>query len=644
MKAVTPIGCVLLAFLATSVGAATFVVPDDGELLRRTDAVVIGTVEGSFVEESGSGINTVYEVRVERSMKGAASRDSLLRVVSPGGVAGDRAVSVPGSAHFDAGERVLLLLQRTGARWRTAELTLGKFRFTTSSRGTQLLLRDAEEIVGWDVSGRPHKEKVRRAAEFIRFVEESVSGLTPSASYFADSSEVVIEPSSSDRLRAAVDATYRAGSYTSHVSDGTSLLPSRWQNIASGVTFLKRVDQNISGVPDGGVSVIQNALAAWNNECGSVINLIYGGTTATASANFDTVHVIEFNDPQGRVPGTWTGSGTIAIAFNSFNNPHDFAGESWWTITDADVVFQNGFPGTHPAFGTAMTHEVGHGIGWRHSNAHFATSNGSDTACDPNVEECSSNAIMNATTNSSFGYTLQSWDINAARAVYPGTCGPACIAPMIVTQPSGSTIAAGASTTLSVTAAGTGLSYQWYLGAPGNFSSPVPGGNGPSVSVSPGTTSTYFVRITGSCGTVNSNAATVTVTVTQPAAATASRLYLVTPCRVIDTRSPAGPYGGPELGSGAVRAITFAGRCGIPVGAKAVVANVTAVSPFSTGYLTVYPGTGSGPAGSSTLNYRSARTLANNAIARLSSDGKVSVYNGGTHAVHFLIDVNGYFQ
>ena len=73
------------------------------------------------------------------------------------------------------------------------------------------------------------------------------------------------------------------------------------------VTFQKKNDQNISGPVDGGVSTIQNALASWTNDCGSNVNLVYGGTTTTAvAANGGTVYLV------GAGPGggcrRWSGS------------------------------------------------------------------------------------------------------------------------------------------------------------------------------------------------------------------------------------------------------------------------------------------------------------------------------------------------
>ena len=43
--------------------------------------------------------------------------------------------------------------------------------------------------------------------------------------------------------------------------------------------------------------------------------------------------------------------------------------------------------------------------------------------------------------------------------------------------------------------------------------------------------------------------------------------YTIAPCRAVDTRGAAGPYGAPALAAGAPRAFALAGRCGVPAAA-----------------------------------------------------------------------------
>ncbi|HEX2835285.1 MAG TPA: BACON domain-containing carbohydrate-binding protein [Thermoanaerobaculia bacterium] len=115
-----------------------------------------------------------------------------------------------------------------------------------------------------------------------------------------------------------------------------------------------------------------------------------------------------------------------------------------------------------------------------------------------------------------------------------------------------------------------------------------------------------------------------------------SSLYLVTPCRFLDTRNtnPIAANGQWEL--------AFAGRCGIPNDATAVVANVTVIHPAANGYLGFYRG-GSAWPGNGTVPFRTGRTRANNALIPLRFD-TFALINGSSAPVQFVIDVSGYFR
>jgi putative Ig domain-containing protein len=123
---------------------------------------------------------------------------------------------------------------------------------------------------------------------------------------------------------------------------------------------------------------------------------------------------------------------------------------------------------------------------------------------------------------------------------------------------------------------------------------------------------------------------------------TGTSLYLVTPCRIMDTRNALGAYGGPSLLNNATRIVLMTGVCGIPPTAKAIAANVTVVGPTTSGLLAFFPSDTLWP-GNSTINYRANKTRANNTIIRLSAAGLASVYNNGA-TQHFIVDVTGYFQ
>ncbi len=127
-------------------------------------------------------------------------------------------------------------------------------------------------------------------------------------------------------------------------------------------------------------------------------------------------------------------------------------------------------------------------------------------------------------------------------------------------------------------------------------------------------------------------------------AAAASRFFTLPPCRVLDTRNAAGPYGAPALGSNLTRLFRLTGQCGIPSGAIAVSANLTVV-PGGAGVLSLYPGNAF-PLGTSNVNFNPGQVRATNAMLELATNGvgTVGVLNGSGTATQFLLDVNGYFQ
>ena len=122
------------------------------------------------------------------------------------------------------------------------------------------------------------------------------------------------------------------------------------------------------------------------------------------------------------------------------------------------------------------------------------------------------------------------------------------------------------------------------------------------------------------------------------------KLFSVTPCRVLDTRNAAGPYGGPALAPGQSRTFVVAGRCGIPATARAVAVNLTVTAPTAPGHLTVYPA-GQAVPSTSTLNYATGQTRANNAVAGLSVAGGLAIRCGqASGSTHVVLDVAGYFE
>jgi hypothetical protein len=120
--------------------------------------------------------------------------------------------------------------------------------------------------------------------------------------------------------------------------------------------------------------------------------------------------------------------------------------------------------------------------------------------------------------------------------------------------------------------------------------------------------------------------------------------YTLRPCRVVDTRGPAGPNGGPALAARSERLFTLAGHCGVPSSARAVAANVVVTEPTHPGHLVLYRGGGVRPKASA-INYQAGITRSNHLVVPVAEDGALAVYSGqAAGAAHLVLDVSGYFE
>jgi hypothetical protein len=120
-------------------------------------------------------------------------------------------------------------------------------------------------------------------------------------------------------------------------------------------------------------------------------------------------------------------------------------------------------------------------------------------------------------------------------------------------------------------------------------------------------------------------------------ASATGRFAAVTPTRLMDTRSGLGAP--TRLPAGSTTTMQVAGVAGIPVGASAVMLNVTSVYPDAPGYVTVYPCNAARPTVSS-LNPSPWVIKPNNVVAPVAPDGTVCVFV--STSVDLVIDVTGY--
>jgi len=119
-----------------------------------------------------------------------------------------------------------------------------------------------------------------------------------------------------------------------------------------------------------------------------------------------------------------------------------------------------------------------------------------------------------------------------------------------------------------------------------------------------------------------------------------TRFIPITPCRIADTRSANGAFGGPALAGKAVRDFVIPNSaCGIPANATAYSLNVAVVPPAPLGYLTMWPSGQPQPL-VATLN-SDGRIKSNAAIIPAGANGAISLYV--TDPTDVVLDIDGYF-
>ena len=116
----------------------------------------------------------------------------------------------------------------------------------------------------------------------------------------------------------------------------------------------------------------------------------------------------------------------------------------------------------------------------------------------------------------------------------------------------------------------------------------------------------------------------------------------LTPARILDTRNGNGGLAG-AIGPGETVSVQITGRGGVPAtGVGAVAMNVTVTQPTAAGYLTLYPSGEQRPLAAN-LNFTPGKTVPNLVVVKVGAGGMVDMYNpaGSTHVIY---DVAGWFS
>ena len=408
---------------------AVFVVPHDESLIREADAIVVASVrEMNPVFDPNGDIVTELELEIERVLKGDLAPDEPLRIRELGGIIGGRGLFVSESATYWIDNRALIFLQRHGDGWRTYGTSLGKFDFVQDHDGRDLAVRWAtrdDHSQRWTPEGHPHEERLRDTEKFLNYIRRRTDPrrrTPPSTVLNTDevAADYFVDPLPNGTLTAplAWDPTSNAVYPPSAYTQGTF----RWAIFDSGgsATFFA------SGTQPGYdyVGASQRALATWTNESGSNVDYRYGGTNDRGFVE-DGVNTIVYGSTSG-VP-----AGALAYARWYAGDPHSYKGETFFGIIEGDVAVRAGISVSQKMLDEAVTHELGHTLGFRHSDQ---------------GTPASAAAVMKTVLSGSYGASLGPWDLEAVRTVYTATAAP----PVTPGTPTGLLATATSTTTASI--------------------------------------------------------------------------------------------------------------------------------------------------------------------------------------------------
>jgi hypothetical protein len=127
---------------------------------------------------------------------------------------------------------------------------------------------------------------------------------------------------------------------------------------------------------------------------------------------------------------------------------------------------------------------------------------------------------------------------------------------------------------------------------------------------------------------------------------TAGALHLIAPTRVYDSRPADPPLGGVKgpLANDTRDVDTTANASGVPLGATAVLVNLTVVNTSTTGFLAAYEAGLAFP-GTSSINWNQASTIvANTTIVAVDASARFTCLVPAGSSTDFFVDVIGYYR
>jgi len=264
-------------------------------------------------------------------------------------------------------------------------------------------LRPLPEAADLHVLQRPGVEPVGtyREEELLQMLSSVASGATP---WYREAVEIkpldlgVTKSASSSQTGAtAVGALVSAPAACQFVMspDGH---PVRWTTFETGGSLpVWHTTPGQGGIADGGLSAVQQGVAAWKNPDSSVVNLSYAGSKVSSvncAANgtaFAPNNELVFNDPCNDIadlaqtcsdgsptPPGWTSPccGKVAefLTYSDMTQLNQHDGDTWRPIRGMSIVVNNGAQCVGETdFKEVITHFLGHAVGFGHHTDSNAT-------------------------------------------------------------------------------------------------------------------------------------------------------------------------------------------------------------------------------------------------------------------------------
>ncbi len=561
------------ALFTLPLAAATSVeAPTDARLIERSDVIVTGTVISATAIEGERGmISTRYHLVVDETIKGSPRGGNELDIVELGGSLNGRFLLVPGSAVYTPGERVMAFLRNgSGGTYYTASMTFGHLRFiegnelvreavcTTDEHGHTSTHLSAPDYIRWvrdSVKGIEAPLPMRTAALERALVPEANASTAAQfclvVTDLASVSKPVRWPGCETPLSPCptISLLYNGLQGSVDVNMAVSKAGAAWTNEPAAT--IKLANGGTTGIStltqDNFNAVVFNSNQSdfplnWCDSGISGCALIWGNGGNTF--NGESFHSIVEMDVLVR-PGTLTQTKVESILTHEFGHGIGLKHSESWpappTPSNASIMASSFNQGNGAILQDrdreAVATVYGNGLCFP---AAISSVSGNRTVTPGDTVQLSvvatgsnltyqwyagsSGNTSNPVATTSGYVTPPITSVRTYWVRVSNACGtpqdsatitltPAqCNAPAFTQNLSSQTITANQSVPLQVVVAGSAtLTYQWYQGALGVTTTPV-GTNSNAFTTPPLTTTTsYWVRVANSCGTIDSAVAVLTV-------------------------------------------------------------------------------------------------------------------------------------